>query len=152
MTFYRDSGNVEFADTKYMSSPRKVILHDGAISNMGVYSPTTNKISALLAGSTIIYEENLVTIDKLYPSIAVVDSIKWSQISYAHTILTPQGTYFLALLAGPNFFNEYEGLFIRLEDGSSSNSTLSSTFSSILLSKINMGQISCYPGDLQWLQ
>jgi hypothetical protein len=135
-----------------MSTPRKVILNYGAISDMGVYSPTNNKTASLIAGSTIIYEEDLTTIDKLYPSISVVDSIKWSQISYAHTILTPNGDYFLVLLAGPNFFNEYEGLFIPLEDGSTSNSSLSNTFSSMLLNKINMGQISCYPGDLQWLK
>lgn len=134
-----------------MSTPRKVILHYGAISDMGVYSPTTNKTASLLAGSTVIHDEELSTIDKLYPSITIVDSIKWSQISYAHTILTPSGNYFLVLLAGPNFFNEYEGLFIPMGDVSASNSSLSDTFSSMLSNKINAGQISCYPNDLQWI-
>lgn len=135
-----------------MNEPFKVQLINNALSAVDIYSPTAVHTTRQIAGSTVINHPELSTIDTLYSALIVVERMKWESISYAHIILTPKGEYFLSLLAGPNIFDEYEVLFIPLHAYSGGGEdNLTSLFGDMLLERIRSGQVSCYPGDIDWL-
>jgi hypothetical protein len=76
----------------------------------------------------------------------------WEDINYAHIILTPNGNYYLSLIAGPDLFNDYRVLFIPLHKQSDeAGQERISAFAYKLLSKIEKGEVSCYPEDLNWI-
>ena len=140
------------ADTKNMSELFRITLAGSAISNIDIYSPTAVSTTRQIAGSLLINSPKLETIDNLYSSIIIVERMLWDDINYVHVILTPRGDYYLALIAGPDLFNDYKALFIPLNK--TNNSDLeenADAFGNKLIAKINKGEVSCYPSDIDWL-
>jgi hypothetical protein len=135
-----------------MSELFRISLAENAISNIDIYSPTAVATTRQIAGSLIIHSPKLETIDNAYSSTIIVERMLWADINYAHIILTPNGNYYLALIAGPDLFNDYRILFIPLNKESAEISQERvNAFSNKLLSKIEKGEVSCYPEDINWI-
>lgn len=133
-----------------MNEKKLNITSLGQVSHEAIFVPVNVK-PARIAAATLIYDESLLTVDKVYPKLSPTNSLLWSEVSCAHTILTSKGEYFLLLVSESDIFGESKGIFIELLDFPPKVNQLGELFTAQLKKRINEGVIACYRNDLEWL-